>query len=273
MVYQAFISYSHAADGKLSPAIQSALHHFAKGWYQLRAIRVFRDKTNLSVNPGLWGAIEQALSSAEYFLLLASPRAAQSPWVQREVEWWIAHKSVEKLLIVLTDGDLAWDSRCGDFDWNCTSALPRILRGQFKEEPLYIDLRWAGTTDNLSLRHTQFRAAILDIAATIRGIPKDELDGEDVRQHRRTRWIASAAVAVILVFAIVAAWQAYVANIRRQEAERQALIARSRELAVSALSQLSVDPELSLLLAVEAGQVMHTPEAEEALRQALIESH
>ena len=87
MSYQAFISYSHAADGKLSPAIQSGLHHFAKGWYQLRAIRVFRDKTNLSVNPGLWGAIEQALNSSEYFLLLASPRAAQSAWVQREVEW------------------------------------------------------------------------------------------------------------------------------------------------------------------------------------------
>ena len=48
MAYQAFISYSHAADGKLSPALQSGLYRFTKSWYQRRALRVFRDKTSLS---------------------------------------------------------------------------------------------------------------------------------------------------------------------------------------------------------------------------------
>ncbi|MDQ3698882.1 MAG: hypothetical protein M3373_12810 [Gemmatimonadota bacterium] len=41
--YDAFISYSHALDGTLAPALQSALHRFAKPWYRLRARRVFRD--------------------------------------------------------------------------------------------------------------------------------------------------------------------------------------------------------------------------------------
>jgi len=50
MTYKAFISYSHVADGKLAPALQSALHHFAKPWYRLPAMRVFRDKTTLSRN-------------------------------------------------------------------------------------------------------------------------------------------------------------------------------------------------------------------------------
>jgi hypothetical protein len=44
MSYKAFLSYSHAADGKLAPALQSALHRFAKPWYRKRAIKVFRDK-------------------------------------------------------------------------------------------------------------------------------------------------------------------------------------------------------------------------------------
>ena len=74
--YKAFMSYSHAADGRLAPALQSALHRFVKPWYRLRTIRVFRDKTSLSANPALWPSIEMALNDSEYFLLLASPEAA-----------------------------------------------------------------------------------------------------------------------------------------------------------------------------------------------------
>lgn len=85
MRYKAFISYSHAADGKLAPAIQRALHRIAKPWYRLRTMRVFRDQTNLATSPGLWTSIESALKEAEFFVYLASPTAAQSPWVQKEV--------------------------------------------------------------------------------------------------------------------------------------------------------------------------------------------
>jgi hypothetical protein len=73
MLYKAFISYSHAADGKLAPALQRSLHNIAKPWYRLRSMRVFRDETNLSASPGLWSKIEQALNQADYFLFLASP--------------------------------------------------------------------------------------------------------------------------------------------------------------------------------------------------------
>jgi hypothetical protein len=53
-MYRAFISYSHASDGRLAPALHSALHRFAKRLLSLRAFRIFRDKTNLSANHGLW---------------------------------------------------------------------------------------------------------------------------------------------------------------------------------------------------------------------------
>jgi hypothetical protein len=76
--YRGFISYSHAADDRLAPALQSGLHRFAKPWYRLRAMRIFRDKTGLAVTPELWGSIQKALADAEYFILLASPQAAQS---------------------------------------------------------------------------------------------------------------------------------------------------------------------------------------------------
>jgi len=56
-------------------------------------MRVFRDKTSLAMTPELWPSIEKALSESEYFLLLASPQAAQSQWVQQEVDWWLADLS------------------------------------------------------------------------------------------------------------------------------------------------------------------------------------
>ena len=98
MRYQGFISYSHAADGKLAPAIHGGLHRIAKPWYRLRSMRVFRDKTSLSANPALWPTIQQALAESDYFLLLASPEAASSKWVQQEVAWWFENRSSDKLL-------------------------------------------------------------------------------------------------------------------------------------------------------------------------------
>src|SRR5262249_47570024 len=89
MPYDVFLSYSHAADGRLAPALQSGLQRFARPWNRLHALRVFRDQSGLAANPGLWSAIEAALNQSAYFILLASPASARSAWVHREVRHWI----------------------------------------------------------------------------------------------------------------------------------------------------------------------------------------
>src|SRR4051812_8590591 len=99
----AFISYSHAADGRLAPAVQRGLRHLARSPLRRRSLDVFRDETGLSTNPHLWASIESALTASEWFVLLASPEAATSPWVEREVATWLATKSVDRVLVVLTD--------------------------------------------------------------------------------------------------------------------------------------------------------------------------
>jgi MTH538 TIR-like domain (DUF1863) len=106
--YDAFISYSHALDGSLAPALQIGLERFAKPWYRARALRVFRDNASLSANPGLWTSIEEALAASAWLVLMASPRAAQSEWVNREVAWWLEHKSAQRVLVVLTEGKFAY---------------------------------------------------------------------------------------------------------------------------------------------------------------------
>ena len=209
MQYQAFLSYSHAVDSKLGAVLQSALQRFAKPWYRLRNLRVFRDKTGLSVSPGLWPEIEAALATSEYFILLAAPEAAASEWVGREVQWWCANRSADKLLIVLTSGELTWGD--GDFDWTRTTALPGGLMNVIRQEPMYLDLRWARSIGDLSLRNPRFREAVAELAAPLHGRSKDALIGEDIRQHRRTlrlAWSVGVGLVLLTVTSAAAGWTA-----------------------------------------------------------------
>src|SRR5215203_1474821 len=178
MAYDAFLSYSHA-DGQNAYGVQSGLQRLAKPWFRRPIIRIFRDQTSLSANPGLWSEIERNLGQSKHFILLASPAAAGSKWVEREVEWWTAHRPIQNFLIVVTDGTIRWDAAATDFDWSQTTCLPQALAAQLTEEPLYVDLTWTKGKDDLSLRHSQFRGAVLDLAAPLHGKPKDELDSED----------------------------------------------------------------------------------------------
>jgi WD40 repeat protein len=270
--YSAFISYSHAVDGKLAPALQRALHGFAKPWYRLRALRVFRDEASLSASPGLWPSIEQALAGTEFFILLASPEAARSEWVTREVGYWREHKPLANFLIVLTDGELVWDGTSADFAWEQTTSLPSSLQGVFLEEPRWVDLRWARTAEDLSLRHPGFRQSVADLAAPLHGRAKDELVGDDVRQHRRTLRLARSAVALLATLALVASTAAWIAVDRGNEARRQrdvaveqARLATSRYLAAQAVAKRPDHLDLSLLLSVEAERTHNTVEAHDAL--------
>jgi WD40 repeat protein len=266
--YDAFISYSHAADGRLAPALQDGLQRLAKPWYRPPTIRVFRDETSLSASPGLWSEIERQLGQCRHFLLMASDASARSHWVGREVEWWLANRSAERLLIVVTDGEIVWDAAAGDFDWRRTTCLPQTLAGRFAEEPLFVDLRWAKDRDDLTLNHARFRAAVLDLAAPLHGRPKDEIDSEDIRQHRRQRRVAravTAAIAVLGVTAAIAAWQA-VLNERRAVAA--ARIADARQLAARAQLGLR-EGRLAdaAALALRAHALVDTAESRAALFQ------
>lgn len=178
--YDAFISYSHAADRPLATGLQTALGKFAKPWYRLRALRTFRDDASLSANPALWQSIQQALGNTHYFLLLASPESADSEWVQREIAYWFENNSPATFLIVQTAGTLEWSAEAGDFDWRKTDCLPPTMEGVFQQEPRHVDMRWARGSSSLSLRDSKFRDVIADLAAPLHGRSKDDMIGEDV---------------------------------------------------------------------------------------------
>jgi WD40 repeat protein len=82
-----------------------------------------------------------------------------------------------------------------------------------------------------------------------------------------------AVVGAVLFALVVAIGLSIFALISRSQAISQSRIAHSRELAASSSAQLATDPELGVMLAVQAVKVRQTPQAEDALRNALRASH
>jgi len=198
MKYNAFISYSHAADGKMAPALQTALERFAKPWYKLRNLNIFRDESSLSATPHLWSNIQIALDNSEYLIYMASPESANSKWVNKEIEYWLTIRSLDTLLIVLTDGQLSHNSEANNENDIMNNALPFTLTHAFKEEPFYVDCRDVKSETDLTLNNPIFKKDILKIAAQLHGKAPKDLASEEVKVHRKMIWTRNIAILLVL---------------------------------------------------------------------------
>ena len=236
--YDGFISYSHAKDKPIAAVLQSTIQKLGKPWYRRRALRIFRDDTSLSATPSLWPSIEQALGQSQFLILLVSPEAAASQWVNKEVAYWLDHKGVGTLLIAVTDGELDWDNAVGDFRTRTDTPLPPALKGRFSSEPKWVDLRaYRGGADKGDAKFTELAA---DFAAAIHGMPKEDLLSQEVRQQRRALTLAWSAAGSLLVLAGVAGWQWKVAvDAERLATEQKQIAQQQRDRAEKTLSAAS----------------------------------
>jgi Tol biopolymer transport system component len=240
VAYDAFISYSHAKDKPIADALQSVVQKLGKAWYRRRALRVFRDDTSLSASPHLWPSIEQALGQSRFLILLASPEAAGSRWVGQEIAYWLDHNSADTVLIALTDGELDWDEGTGDFRWSESTPLPPALKRRFADEPRWIDLR--SYRDDSVPKGTEFLGLGADFAAAIRGIPKEDLLSEEVRQQRRFRRLAWTVGTILAALLVLAGWEWRAAETQRAVAEAQTKEAQLQEArAISTLARQATD--------------------------------
>jgi hypothetical protein len=82
--HHAFLSYAHR-DRRVPIAIQKGLQQIGRRLGQVRALRVFRDDTNLAANPDLWGKITEALDRSGFMIVALSPQSAVSHWVNEEL--------------------------------------------------------------------------------------------------------------------------------------------------------------------------------------------
>jgi WD domain, G-beta repeat len=160
-----------------------------------------------------------------------------------------------------------WDNDSGDLSSNST-AWNRALRGVFPAEPKYLDMTWARRDAGLTLRNARFRDQIATLAAAIREVPKEEIEGEDVQQQRRTRRIVRAVIAALTVLVLLASVLAVVANIQRQEAIRQRDAAVSGQLISQSEALGDSDPAISKLESIAAWRIHPSSGARHAMLDA-----
>ncbi|WP_308777522.1 toll/interleukin-1 receptor domain-containing protein [uncultured Bacteroides sp.] len=108
--YYAFISYKRE-DEKWARWLQHKLEYY-KIPLSVRKYNssipenvrpVFKDTTDLSGGV-LEKAINEALESSKYLIVICSPRAAQSPWVCKEVQKFIDLGREEYIIPFIVDG-------------------------------------------------------------------------------------------------------------------------------------------------------------------------
>ncbi|MEU4678386.1 TIR domain-containing protein [Micromonospora sp. NPDC023737] len=265
----AFISYSHQRDKQLAKALERGLKNLARPWARPPVIRVFRDTTSLSANHDLWSSILAELQESKYLIYLASPEAAASPWVGKEIDFWIANRPMERLLIAVSAGTLVWDPNANDFDWSRTNALPETLRGKFPNVPLWVDLAEVRIGKKYSLRQSEFRDAVATLAAPLHGRTKDEIDSEDIRQHRNFTWVRRFAFTVLVFLLAAVMGVSIVAVQQRNEALDRAHTSASQAMAAQSLQLSDQDSRVAAQLALYSHVAQPTSESVRAVAAAV----
>jgi WD40 repeat protein len=172
---------------------------------------------------------------------------------------WIEEDRSELIVLGrLRDSAVTW----ADLDRDPSA----LLRGTALEAALAV----AGSRPALAPLEAAYVDASRD-ARDLEQLQQDELIRRQARTNRRLR-LQLGAIAVALVVALVGG---LIALDQRQQAVRQGHVAVARELAAAAAANVRDDPELSILLALDAVDATRQydepvlPEAQEALHQAV----
>jgi eukaryotic-like serine/threonine-protein kinase len=218
--FKAFISYSHQ-DGAWASWLQRALESYrvpkrlvgsagSFGEVPARIAPVFRDREDLSSAADLSATVKRALEESESLVVVCSPAAVRSAWVNEEIAYFRSLGRADRILALIVDGDpQAADPAQRCFPSAMTAGHDGALR-----EPLAADARKWGDGKPL---------ARLKLVAGILGIPLDALRRRDLQRRQRI-WMFSmgtvTAVALLMsVLAVVAITARNAAENRREHAE------------------------------------------------------
>jgi WD40 repeat protein len=273
-----FISYSRS-DQQVVLRLAAALE--AANW------RVWVDVEDIPPTADWGEELAVGIRTAHTFVFAISPRSVRSQYCLRELDQ--ALELGKRLVpVVLDDTDDVPEPLAArqylylrdedDFDASLqalTTALATDLDWVREHRQwLTAALRWdaSGRDRSLLLRGRDLTSAEAWLARQAeRTEPRPtRLQTEFLIASRswQTRRLQVTVASVVLALA-VSILLGILALLQRDTARRKAAIARSRELAIASNSRLSLDPELSLLLAIDAVAARRTAEADNALRSAV----
>ena len=251
--YWAFISYSHR-DRRWAEWLHRRLETYrlpgkiVDRAVPARVFPVFLDRDELASAADLSGKVVAALRDSRTLIVVCSPNASRSRWVNEEIRHFQDLGRADRIFSFIVEGEP-----------NTGECFPPRLTHQ-RAEPIAADARDVG--DGRKIAFLKLVAGILDIDL-------DKLRRRDQERQLRARTIWTS---VLLFLSALFAGLAFYANHERVLAVERQKIAMSRQLAAEALNQMGTHPDRSLLLAIEAGRVAPTADAHSALLRLMLSS-
>ena len=215
--YRAFISYSHD-DSRWAQRIHRALEAYrlpgnlvgtmtAQGPVPKRLNPIFRDRDDLPAAGDLTASVRAALAQSDVLIVICSPAAAASRWVNQEIAEFRKVNPQGPILAAIVAGDPA---ATGDGAKGCfPAALLESEQAEAGAEPVGADFRPRGDG---------FRMGIVKLVAGMLGLRPDQIIQRDL-QRRQKR--VTAVTVLSLSLAVIMTGLTLIASSARSEAERR----------------------------------------------------
>ena len=214
--YYAFISYKRE-DEKWAKWLQKKLEAYGfptalrkeNPTLPSKIRPVFRDQSELS-GGNLKDEIEKGLKGSKYLIVVCSPRAAKSPWVSKEVQYFIDHGRENNIIPFIIGGS----PNATNPEDECFPEGLRQLSGE--KEILGININEMGRD-----------AATIKVIARMFGLRFDTLWQRHERAKRRKRF---AIIAGALAFALLSLGVAVIMIELKNQADSNAQIAKEESI-------------------------------------------
>jgi TIR domain-containing protein len=192
--YRAFISYSKL-DQQHAKRLHSALETYRvpKGIdaplpKDRRLGRFFRDDEEMGASTDLGATLRDALETSENLIVICSPHAARSKWVNAEVQHFKNLRDDDRIFAVVADGVPKSD----DPEVNC---FPPALNSQVVGEELLSERHTEPL--GIDLRKESFQRARIRLVAGLLGISFDSLWQREKRRMMKRRAVATVVTLVL----------------------------------------------------------------------------
>lgn len=204
MKYWAFISYSHR-DESWARWLHRAIEAYRvpgrlvgkpsrSGVVPRRLFPVFRDRDELPTSPDLGGSIVDSLKQSRFLIVICSPEAASSRWVNEEVKTFKALGREDRVLCLVVAGEPNASDRPDSAQQECFPPAVRYrvscegLLGQERTEPLAADAR-PGKDGRSDVK--------LKLLSGLLGVGLDELKLREAERQRAGQWLSLMFAALL----------------------------------------------------------------------------
>lgn len=263
--FDVFISYSRQ-DADFARKLERTLESYqppADLPIPQRHLQVFRDEADFT-GVDYFQAVDKHVREAAKLLVVCSPAARKSPYVNDEIHRFARYKSAAEIVPILIDGLPNNEVRQGDEE---RKAFPDALV-ELLEMPRAIEYRSFDCRRD-KLDREAFSASWFSLLAEIYGLSRDVIEQrEKKRRVRRRRTLMGIVTGVVAALSAALIWALF----SRSEAIQQRNTALARQLAAQAQIIMVREPylmERAALLGAESLHRLQTPEGDQVVRAAI----